>query len=273
MHLPYTILGKFMTLREILELLAKGNISLDEAEAKIKLLTLEKIGEKIQFDVGREFRIGIPEIILAEYKDANSLKKAILKIVEKYGRAIVSRLRSDQISIIEDFKEKYDVYLSHTGRIAVIKRKNYKIYRSGGKIGIITAGTADVPVAEEVKTIAEELGCKTYTIYDAGIAGLHRTVEALKVFHENNVDVIVAIAGMEGALPSVIKSLTELPVIGLPTSKGYGLGGSGQAALLSMLQSCTPGLVVVNIDNSVGAAVAAVSIAQRVAKFRRGDVD
>ncbi len=262
-----------MSLREILDRLACGDISVDEAEAKIKLLALEKIGEKIKLDLSREYRVGVPEIILAEYKDVDSLREAVLKMIEKCGRAIISRLRKDQISVIYDLKSTYDVHVSSTGRIAVVKKREFKIQYSGGKIGIITAGTADVPVAEEVKIVAEELGCKTCTVYDAGIAGLHRTLEALKIFHENDVDVIVAIAGMEGALPSVVKSLTELPVIGLPTSKGYGMGGNGQAALLSMLQSCAPGIVVVNIDNSVGAALAAVSIAKRVAKFKGGVSD
>ena len=259
-----------MSLRSILELLASGRISVDEAESRIRLFALEKIGEKIRLDIGREYRIGIPEIILAEYKDCEALREAILKMLEKRGRAIVTRLREDQRPVIESFRDGYNVYMSSTGRIAVVKKKDFKVEFWGGRIGIVTAGTADVPIAEEVKVIVEEFGCKAFTIYDAGIAGLHRTVEALKFFHENDVDVVVVIAGMEGALPSVIKSLTDLPVIGLPTSKGYGLGGGGQAALLSMLQSCTPGLVVVNIDNSVGAAVAAVSIALRVAKFREG---
>ena len=263
-----------MSLRSILELLANGRISVDEAESRIKLFVLKKINEKIQLDVGREHRIGIPEVILAEYKDCEELKSAVLEMVEERGRAIVTRLKKNQRPIIENFKDSYNVHISSTGRIAVIKKRDFKVKFLGGRIGIVTAGTADVPLAEEVKVIVEEFGCKAFTIYDAGIAGLHRTVEALKFLHENDVDVIVVIAGMEGALPSVIKALTDLPVIGLPASKGYGLGGEGQAALLSMLQSCTPGLVVVNIDNSLGAAVAAVSIALRVARFRKkGDSD
>jgi len=257
-----------MALRAILEDLVRGKISIDDAEDKIRLLGLERVGEKLKLDAGREFRVNVPEIILAEYKDSDTLKEAVARMVEKTGRAIITRLRQDQLCVIREFEKECEVRFSSSGRVAVVKKRGYRPPKTGGRVGIVTAGTADVPVAEEVKIIVEEMGCEAFTVYDAGIAGLHRTAEALKFFRENDVDVIVAIAGMEGALPSVVKSLTDLPVIGLPTSKGYGMGGSGEAALLSMLQSCTPGLVVVNIDNSVGAAAAAAAIANRVARFR-----
>jgi NCAIR mutase (PurE)-related protein len=133
---------------------------------------------------------------------------------------------------------------------------------------VVAAGTSDLPIADEVRLLVEELGCDALVIHDVGIAGLHRTLDAAKRLLEADVDVVVAIAGMEGALPSVLASVLDVPVIGLPTSFGYGLGGGGVAALLSMLQSCSPGLVVVNIDNSVGAAVAAALMASRAAKFR-----
>ena len=259
-----------MRLREILELLKNGKITVDDAERLIKLFTISRIKDMVRLDISREFRIGVPEVIYAEFKDNEVLKLSIEKALENTGRVIISRIRNDQIRIINDFKKRgYIVRFNKIGRIAVIKRPDYTVYKTGGKVGIITAGTADIPLAEEVKTIVEELGCDTITIYDVGISALHRTIDAVRKLIEYDVDVIIAIAGMEGALPSVVKSLVDIPVIGLPASKGYGKGGGGEAALLSMLQSCSPGLLVVNIDNTVGAALAAVSIANRVAKFKR----
>lgn len=258
-----------MRLREVLEKLAKGEITVDEAEKRIKLLTIEEIGNLVKLDIGREFRRGVPEIILAENKSTEVLIQAIKKMVESCGRAIVSRIKPDQVNSLKELSRDYQVYVNELARIAVIRKKGYEVVKTGGKVCIVTAGTADVPIAEEVKVVAEELGCTTITIYDVGIAGFHRVLEAVRKIIEEDVDVVVVVAGMEGALPSVIKALVDVPVIGVPTSVGYGVGGRGQAALLSMLQSCPLGLTVVNVDNGVGAGVAAAIIANRVAKFRK----
>lgn len=260
--------GCVSSIRRILEDLVAGRISVDEAEKKLKLYSIEEIGEKIKFDLSREVRRGVPEIVFAEHKDADVLKSIIERVLEKNGKVIVSRLREDQFAIIDEFAERYDVRVNHVGRIAVVKKHGVETEDCGGKVGIVTAGTADIPLAEEAKVIVEEMGCKTVTVYDAGIACFMRTVNAVKKLVEEQVDVAIVIAGMEGALPSVIASLLDVPVIGVPASKGYGLGGGGIAALLSMLQACPLGLLVVNIDNSVGAAVAAAMIARRVGKFK-----
>jgi len=130
-------------------------------------------------------------------------------------------------------------------------------------VGLLTAGTADIPVAEEAALVIEHMGCRVERAYDVGVAGLHRLTEPLARLVEAEVDVLVVVAGMEGALPSVVAGLVDVPVIGVPTSTGYGLGGDGTAALYAMLQSCSPGLVVVNIDNGVGAGAAAALIARR----------
>src|SRR5437764_106281 len=131
-----------------------------------------------------------------------------------------------------------------------------------------SAGTSDIPAAEEAALLAEEMGCEVTRIYDVGVAGLHRLVEPLRNLLSTGVDAIIVAAGMDGALPSVVAGLVPVPVIGLPTSIGYGLGGKGVAALLSMLQTCAPGLSVVNIDNGVGAGITAAMIANRVAQAR-----
>ena len=258
-----------MRLRQILEKLAKGEITVDEAEREIKLMAIEEVGDAVKLDVGREFRRGVPEIILAEYKTNDVLLNAIKRMVEASGRAIVSRLRNDQIELVKGLGNQYEVMINEVARIAVIKKSGYEAPKTGGKVGIVTGGTADIPVAEEARIIAEELGCTTITAYDVGIAGIQRAIRAAKKMIEEDVDVIIAVAGMEGALPSAIRALVDVPVIGVPTSIGYGIGGKGIAALLSMLQSCSLGLLVVNVDNGIGAGVAAATIANRVAKFRK----
>ena len=133
---------------------------------------------------------------------------------------------------------------------------------------MISAGTSDIPVAEEAALMAEEMGCEVTCIYDVGVAGLHRLVAPLRELITRGTDAIIVAAGMDGALPSVVAGLVAVPVIGLPTSIGYGLGGKGVAALLAMLQTCAPGLTVVNIDNGVGAGITAAMIANRVAEAR-----
>jgi NCAIR mutase (PurE)-related protein len=141
---------------------------------------------------------------------------------------------------------------------------------SGGVVGILSAGSSDIPIAAEAALIAAEMGANVLEAWDVGVAGLHRLVEPLERFAAQQADVIIVAAGMDGALPSVVAGLVDVPVIGLPTSVGYGFGGEGIGALTSMLQSCAPGLVVVNIDNGIGAGATAALIANRAARSRNG---
>ena len=136
---------------------------------------------------------------------------------------------------------------------------------------MLTAGTSDVGVAEEAALLCREMGCEVVRGYDVGVAGLHRLFGPLRsMLEEAEVDVIIVAAGMDGALPSVVAGLVDVPVIGLPVSVGYGVGGKGVAALYSMLQACAPGMSVVNIDNGIGAAAVAGLIANRMAEARLG---
>jgi NCAIR mutase (PurE)-related protein len=231
-----------MALRELLRRVADGSLSVEEAEQRLRMLAVEEIASILKLDVGREVRKSVPEIILGEYKSVDQLELAIKGLLEVRGRAIASRLREGQLEVVKRFERDYDVSLSVSRRVAVIKRKDYRTLKHGGRVGVVAAGTADLPIADEVRLLVEELGCDVIVIHDVGIAGLHRTLDAAKRLLEADVDVVVAIAGMEGALPSVLASVLDVPVIGLPTSFGYGLGGGGVAALLSMLQSCSPGL-------------------------------
>ena len=132
-----------------------------------------------------------------------------------------------------------------------------------GTVGIMAAGTSDIGVAEESRLMCEAIGCNTVCAYDVGVAAMHRLLDAIKEMVDNNVDAIIAVAGMEGSMPTVVCSLTNIPVIGVPSSVGYGHGGSGEAALSSMLQSCAAGLMVVNIDNGIGAGASAANIARK----------
>jgi hypothetical protein len=133
---------------------------------------------------------------------------------------------------------------------------------------VLAAGTSDIPTAEEARVTAEVMGCAVLARYDVGIAGIHRLLEPLREIVSIEVSAIVVVAGMEGALPSVVRGLVSVPVIGVPTSTGYGYGGHGQGALMTMLQSCAPGLTVVNIDNGFGAGATAALIANTVADAR-----
>ena len=134
---------------------------------------------------------------------------------------------------------------------------------------MLTAGTSDIPVAEEAAALCHEMGCAVHSAYDVGVAGLHRLFEPLRAMLAAPADAIIVAAGMDGALPSVVAGLVDVPVIGLPTSVGYGLGGGGMGALTSMLQTCAPGLAVVNIDNGIGAGAMAGLIAARAGMARK----
>ena len=152
--------------------------------------------------------------------------------------------------------------------MAVLKKQDYVTVANGGRVGILTAGTSDIPVAEEAKIIAEEMGCKVTAAYDLGVAGIHRLLEPIKQIIEDDVDVVVVVAGREGALASVVAGLVDVPVIAVPTSNSYGFGEKGLSTLMAMLQSCSLGLAVVNIDGGVAAGAVATLVANRAAKFR-----
>jgi NCAIR mutase (PurE)-related protein len=219
-------------------------------------------------DPGREQRKGTPEVIFGESKDVAQIIAMAQGLLTGSGRAIISRVRPEAIAPLQEAFQAYTVSVREAARAVVIYRPDYVRRRTGGLVGVISAGTSDIPVAAEAALIAEEMGCQVTCIYDVGVAGLHRLVEPLRDLLSNGVDAIVVAAGMDGALPSVVAGLVPVPVIGLPTSIGYGLGGKGIAALLSMLQTCAPGLSVVNIDNGVGAGTTAALIANRVAQAR-----
>jgi len=251
-------------MREVLEKVAKGEITLEEAERLLKGLNIDEIAGLAKIDVNRDMRKGFPEIILAEGKEPADVARIALNMVNGSGRAIVSRTNEEHLKEIEKIDEKsLNIEVNHRARIAILKKKNYLVTPNNGKVGILTAGTSDIPVAEEVRVIAAEMGCSVYSSYDAGVAGIHRLFPVVKKMIEEDVDVLVVIAGREGALPTVVSGLVDIPIVGVPTSIGYGYGGGGISALMSMLQACSMGIAVVNIDSGVAAGCIAALIARR----------
>lgn len=221
-------------------------------------------------DFERARRKGVPEIILAERKSVEEALAIARAFLEQTGRAILSRVGPElEARLRAEFAGEAELEWVAPARAAVLRRPGFSLPRTGGRVGILTAGTSDIPIAEEAALVCREMGCEVYTAYDVGVAGIHRLVEPLRyLLDEVRVDVLIVAAGMDGALPSVVAGLADVPVIGLPTSVGYGLGGGGVAALYSMLQTCAPGLAVVNIDNGVGAGAMAALIANRAAAAR-----
>lgn len=224
---------------------------------------------EIRPDSQRERRKGAPEVIFGETKDIAQIVTMARDILKETGRAIISRVQPEAVAALREAFKTFNVRVRENARAVVIYQPDYVRRSTGGHVGVISAGTSDIPVAEEAALIAEEMGCEVTCIYDVGVAGLHRLFEPLRDLLSKEVDAIIVAAGMDGALPSVVAGLVPVPVIGLPTSIGYGMGGKGIAALLSMLQTCAPGLSVVNIDNGVGAGITAAMIANGVARARK----
>jgi len=224
-------------------------------------------------DFARRERTGIAEAILAEGKSADQVVALVRDLALRSGIALSTRVTSETArKVTAELSSQLSITYNETARTLVAKRSDYQTRRQGGRLAVVAAGTSDLQVAEEARVTAESMGCDVFTFYDVGIAGLHRLVQPLQVIEEKNVAVIVAVAGMEGALPSVIRGLVSVPVIGVPVSTGYGYGGKGEAALMTMLQSCAPGLTVVNIDNGFGAGATAALIANRMASGSNGSV-
>jgi len=253
-----------LNVEQIFQSLQKGKISPSKAKKLLSLYSIERIGNIAQIDTGRKNRKGIPEIILGERKQLLDLKKIIKKTLSKNNEVLVSRIKKKDYSKILEFskKNKYKIKSGKNTSALLIYKNNIK--KTGGKVGIIAAGTSDIGVGEEARLVCESMNCDCLCSYDVGIAGLHRIFPVLKQFVESEVGAIIVVAGMEGALASIVSSIADVPVIGVPTSIGYGYGEKGVAALASMLQSCSLGLTVVNIDNGVGAGAAAANIANRI---------
>lgn len=256
-------------MRQILEKLLKGDISLKEAEKLINDNYIRELGDFAKLDMHRESRTGYPEAVLAEGKEDNDLIEIIINCMDD-SPLLVTRLEKERFERIKIKIENLNIQLENMkyhekARILAVKNVNFKTEKLG-KIGIITAGTSDIAVAEEARVVAQEAGCQVIYSYDVGVAGIHRLFSHLNAMLKEKVQIIIVAAGMEGALPSVVAGMVEVPVIALPTSVGYGVGKDGFTALNAMLQSCAPGIAVVNIDNGFGAAVFAIKVLKQLKK-------
>lgn len=241
-----------MEAREILEKVRAGKLSVDEAERYFKKQPFEELGYA-KLDSHREVRSGFPEVIFCSGKPDEYLVSIYKKMYEANGEVFGTRANAHQFQAVKEALPQitYDE-ISH---ILKIEKKDKE---RSGKIAVCTAGTADIPVAEEAAQTAEFFGACVERIYDVGVSGIHRLFHRLDVIQE--VNCVVAAAGMEGALASVLGGLVENPVIAVPTSIGYGASFNGLSALLTMINSCANGIAVVNIDNGYGAGYLATQI-------------
>ncbi len=247
----------------VLNALLAGKLTVGQAKRKLAALNIKRIGDLARLDVERIHRIGIPEVVLAEGKNPETVAKAAVALASTSGYSLVTRASKEHLKLIQkELRKDFEVEHNSKARTVVVRKKNH-LFPTRGKIGVLAAGTADVPVAEEAAVSAEVMGCEVLKAYDVGVAGIHRLFEPLKHMVEQGVAAIVVVAGMEGTLPSLVSSLVDVPVIGVPTSIGYGVGLKGVGALMTMLQTCSPKIAVVNIDNGFGGGVFAASIAKR----------
>jgi pyridinium-3,5-biscarboxylic acid mononucleotide synthase len=248
-------------LRRLLDDLAAGRRSVDEAAAYLERHGLSEVGDFARLDLGRHHRTGVPEIVFAAGKSADQVVAIVGAFLGHADSVLCSKAGPEQHEAVAA-AALGDVEYDQRSRVLVVRRRGATRPETSGLVGVLAAGTADVGVAEEAATVCREMGVAVATAYDVGVAGVHRLSVPLDDMIARGAAALVVAAGMEGALPSVVSGLVGVPVIGLPTSTGYGMGGRGEAALLAMLQSCSPGLVVVNIDNGVGAGVTAALIAR-----------
>ncbi len=244
-------------LEKLLKEVKRGAVSIEAALSKFKDFPIEDIGFA-RIDTHRHLRRGFPEVIFGQGKTEDQVIKIAKRMKARKEPIFITRASE---SLFKKIKRIFKNARYHELAQAVtVLPHRPKMLRSG--VLVITAGTSDIPVAEEAALTAELMGEKVERVYDVGVAGLHRLVSVKEKILKANI--IVVVAGMEGALPSVVAGLIEKPVIGVPTSTGYGTSFKGIAALLGMLNSCSSGLLVVNIDNGFGAGYAASLINRMV---------
>lgn len=245
-------------LRSLLEMVQKGRIDLDAAMLRLKKLPFEDLGYA-RIDNHRCLRTGVPEVIFCQGKTIEQIQGIVERISVSHANILATRAGREVYEAIREKNESCEYH--EAARIVVIRPEPVEKI---GNIAVVSAGTSDIPVAEEAAVTAEVTGNNVKRIYDVGVAGIHRLLNVCNDLFEANVAVVVA--GMEGALASVVGGLVSCPVIGVPTSVGYGASFGGVAALLSMLNSCASGVSVVNIDNGFGAGYQAGLINKQAAR-------
>ena len=234
-------------LKIILNNLHNNKLSPEDAFKQLQHFSYENM-DFAKIDHHRELRSGLPEVIYSKGKSIDQIKKIIASLIKARSDVLATKLSTEAYKALKPFLPKKAIY-NKQGQILVIRNK--KLIAKKGLITIVTAGTSDIPIAEEAAATADLLGSKVETIFDVGVAGLHRLLDNIKKI--NQARVIIVVAGMEGALASVVGGLMSQPIIAVPTSVGYGTSFGGISALLTMLNSCATGIAVVNIDNGFGA--------------------
>ena len=245
-----------MTTTEAIQLLEKfraGGASRDQILRAFQSAPVADLGFA-QVDTHRALRKGFPEVIFGAGKTPEQVVRIAAKLLEREQRVLVTRVNDQHARAL---KRKFKTAVQHKLARCVTLEKT-PLPKRPGRIAVVCAGTSDLPIAEEAAVTAEIMGNRVERVHDAGVAGLHRLLPHLEVLQSANV--LIAVAGMEGALPSVVAGLVSRPVIAVPTSVGYGASFGGVAALLAMLNSCASGVTVVNIDNGFGAGYAASQI-------------
>lgn len=252
-----------MQIHELLEAVSSGTISVADAEARLKREPYEEMGFA-KIDSHRAVRSGFPEVIFCQGKTDEHLLKIFARLYDDNGEVLGTRCNSEQAALIQhQFPQaEYDA-TSHLIKIEATDKKYI------GDIAVCTAGTADIPVAEEAAQTAAYFGSAVNRLYDVGVSGLHRLLDNLDVIQGANC--VIVVAGMEGALGSVVGGLVDVPVIAVPTSVGYGANFGGVSALLTMINSCANGVAVVNIDNGYGAGYLATQINRLSVGEKRDD--
>lgn len=249
-------------LQKLLQAIASGDISPEIALEKLKHLPFESLDQFAKIDHHRQLRTGFPEVIWGANKTVEQLLKIITAIQANGTLAMATRIEAEVYQQLQ--AEIPELVYYPTARICSLappQTPNQK-----GTISILTAGTADIPVAEEAAITAELCGFAVVRLWDVGVAGIHRLLSNSQVV--DDADVLIVVAGMEGALPSVVAGMADCPVIAVPTSIGYGASFQGIAPLLTMLNSCAAGIGVVNIDNGFGAAILAGQILRTAQKIK-----
>jgi NCAIR mutase (PurE)-related protein len=251
--------------RALLQSVRRGRLPMERALEALRHLPYENLGYA-RLDHHRPLRQGLPEVIFCEGKEASQVAAIIDRMRAQKVPVLATRVTSRLAAYLK--RRHPEIVYHRLGRVAVVPSpRAMKSPNRTSRILVMTAGTADLPVAEEARVTAETFGHQVETLYDVGVAGLHRLADHLAALQ--TADVLIVIAGMEGALPSIVGGLTGRPVIAVPTSRGYGAHFGGVAPLLTMLTSCAPGLAVVNIDNGFGAAALAHRILQPVRTPRK----
>jgi len=241
-------------LRSLLEAVSRGEIAVEEGLELLAHLPFEPLGVAC-IDHHRSLRKGVPEVVFGQGKSKEELLTIVSNMCQRGQNVLVTRLDPEGARLLREMFPKAEYF----NRSRVLMIMNSEPALSGkGKVLVISAGTSDIPVAEEALLTLRFLGNDAEAIYDVGVAGIHRLFAHIPKLREARV--IIVVAGMEGALPSLVASLVEVPVIAVPTSVGYGTSFGGIAALLGMLNSCTQGVAVVNIDNGFGAGYLAAII-------------